>query len=79
MSAKARDTTLNSREGRKVDLVTGAEYYRDGLQWCRVERRIDYVGDWYDEVITDEVTGVVVREVHEPLSDHQGRGSAKRI
>lgn len=76
--AKAKDRSLGSRRGRKVDMTTGAEYYRLDDRWHRVERKIDYVNDWYDEVITVESTGEVIREVHEPLSDHQERGTAKR-
>lgn len=34
----------------------------------------DHVADTYDELIVGEESG----EVHEPLSQHQGRGSARR-
>jgi hypothetical protein len=78
LKAKLKEESLGSRKGRKVDVTNGAEYYRLGQRWHRVERRIDYANDWYDEVITDEATGQVVREVHQSLKEHQGRGSAKR-
>lgn len=76
--AKLKDPGLGSRKGRKVDVTTGAEYYRLGQRWHRVERRIDYTNNVYDEVITDEATAKVIREVHETLKDHQGRGSGRR-
>lgn len=78
LKAKLRDPSLGSKQGRKLDVTTGTEYFRLGQRWHRVERRIDYVNDLYDEVITDEATANVVREVHESLTSHQGRGSARR-
>ncbi|MGC4111713.1 MAG: hypothetical protein QM747_15115 [Nocardioides sp.] len=75
--SKLRDSTKNARQGRKVDQNLGSEYYRKGARWHHVDRRIDYENDWYDEVITDEESREVVRCVHEPLSVHQGRGTAQ--
>jgi hypothetical protein len=76
--AKLKDASLGSRKGREVDVTTGAEYFRQGERWHRVDRIVNYADDWYDETITDETTGTVVRECHERLSDHQGRGGAAR-
>ena len=42
-----------------------------------VERVIDRLGNEYHERIIDEETGEVVREIHEPLTSHRGRGSAR--
>ena len=41
-------------------------------------RVIDKTNDRYFEKIVDPDTGDVVRDVSEKLSDHQGRGHAKR-
>ena len=41
------------------------------------ERLIDRQNDLYEETITDPDTGEVIRNCGEPLSQHQGRGSAK--
>lgn len=38
---------------------------------------IDRDNDWYSEKITDYETGEVLHECNEPLSQHQGHGSAK--
>lgn len=54
------------------------EWFRKLGRWHLVTRVIDRRNDQYDEVITDHETGAVVREVHELLSQHQGRGSARR-
>ena len=43
-----------------------------------VDRIIDRVRGEYHERIIDQETGEVVREIHEPLNQHRGRGSAKR-
>ena len=43
-----------------------------------VEREINRLTNEYHERIIDKLTGQVVREVHEPLTQHQGRGAAKR-
>ena len=38
---------------------------------------IDRDNDWYSETVTDYETGEIVHECKEPLSQHQGHGSAK--
>ena len=48
-------------------------------RWLRVERRVDRENDLYTETLTDPETGEVVREVHERLSEHRGRGAAKEV
>lgn len=66
------------REGRRkvfVEGKSGDEFHRDDQRWTKVARTIDRDNDRYDEVITDAVTGEIRREVHEPLSEHTGRGS----
>jgi hypothetical protein len=42
-----------------------------------VSRMFNKRTDEYHEVIHDHETGELVMEVHEPLSEHQGHGSAK--
>jgi hypothetical protein len=38
---------------------------------------IDKKSDWYDEIVIDNNTQEIIRDCHEPLSQHQGRGSVK--
>lgn len=45
-------------------------------EWVTLERRIDRENDRYYERILDN-RGNVIREIDEPLSQHQGRGRAK--
>ena len=70
---------LSARSGRRADseITAGKELYRKTGEWHTVDRVINRPNDRYDELIKDQ-HGKVVRECHEPLSKHQGRGSAKR-
>lgn len=77
LKGKLKNPDLGSRKGRQVDITIGSDYYRRDQRWHRVDRRIDYANDRYDETITDEATGEVIRDCHERLSDHQGHGLAK--
>jgi len=54
------------------------DWHRKTQRWSIVTRIIDRRRGSYDELIIDRETGDVVREVHEPLSQHRGRGSARR-
>jgi hypothetical protein len=68
------------RDGkRKVFLEgkAGDELHHDTQRWTVISRRIDRDNDWYDEVISDAETVEVLHECHEPLSEHQGHGSAR--
>lgn len=53
------------------------ELHRESGEVRHVVREIDRAGNRYYERITDP-HGNVVREVDEPLSEHRGRGSARR-
>jgi hypothetical protein len=57
----------------------GDEFFHLTQRWHRLFRRIDRNADRYSEHITDAKTGAVIRSVEEPLSEHQGHGSAKKI
>jgi hypothetical protein len=59
------------------EAYTGFDYHRDTKEWRQVSRVVDRERDRYTERIVD-AAGNVVREVDEPLSQHRGRGVAKR-
>lgn len=61
-----------------IEGVAGDDLHRATGKWNRLERMIDRENDRYKEVIIDLETGRVVRHVEEPLSDHQGHGTAKK-
>jgi hypothetical protein len=55
----------------------GDDLHRKTGKWMKLEGVIDRVKDWYKEAVTDPETGQVIHHVEEPLSDHQGHGSAR--
>jgi hypothetical protein len=63
------------RGRRLVESKTGDSQSADGT-WAHVEQVVDRIERRYRKrVVTAD--GRVVRDVDEPLEDHQGRGSAK--
>ena len=72
---------IKSRYGNagKVYLESkaGDDFFRKTGEWNSLERVIDHENDVYREVITNPRTGELIRHVEEPLSEHQGHGSAK--
>ncbi len=59
-------------------IKAGDEFFQLTQRWHRLFRWIDRDANWYTEHITDVETGEVVRSVDEPLSEHRGRGSARK-
>jgi hypothetical protein len=60
------------------DSHTKDDVYRDeGGRWVRRSVVIDRRNDWYSEHVVDPKTGETIYECEEPLSAHQGRGSAR--
>ena len=47
-------------------------------RWMRVLQIVDRRNNRYRKVVTDPETGEVLRDVDEPLTDHTGRGDARR-
>jgi hypothetical protein len=58
------------------EVKSGDELHRDTGEWRQVHRVVDRDNDQYDEIVR-RPDGTVVREVHEPLSKHRGRGAAR--
>jgi hypothetical protein len=75
---RAMDPAKTGKKKRVFDQKVGVEHHHDSDRFQYRDRRFNFVADQYDEVITDLETGEIVREVHEPLSDHRHRGSARR-
>lgn len=55
--------------GNKAKHPEGVEIHRDFYH---------KKDDWCNEIVRDNKTGDIVRECHEKLSEHVGRGSAKK-
>jgi len=72
---------LKAKRGGKgrpfMEQVVGDDLHRKSGVWMKLTRVIDHVRNWYSEKVVNPKTGEVVHETEEPLSDHQGHGSAK--
>ncbi len=60
-----------------IEEVTGDDFHRETAKWMNLSRVYDREHDLYKEIVTDPITGEVVHECIEPLSEHTGHGSAK--
>jgi len=68
------------RGGKILQLFTGADPSRDPsrpFKWVFKNQVIDWLNDRYKERVVAP-DGTVLRDVDHPLTEHQGRGSAKR-
>lgn len=61
-----------------IEQVHGDDLHRDTGTWRHLSRVIDRENDLYYEVVKDPVTGEVLHECREPLSEHRGHGATKR-
>lgn len=72
---------LKARHGESgkpcLESVSGADLHRKSGKWMHLERVIDREKDEYKEVVKDPDTGTVIHKCEEPLSKHQGHGTAK--
>ena len=76
-------TRIVGRHG-EVGQVRPYLEHRNGADWSHALQRfvykvriLDRDNDRYVEKVVDPETGDVLRDVEEPLSEHQGRGSAR--
>ena len=60
-----------------LESKAGDDLFRDTGEWLSLQRVIDRENDLYKERISNPQTGEVIRYREEPLSQHQGHGSAK--
>jgi hypothetical protein len=75
------DVALTARDERGrwfVKLKTGHEFFHLTQRWHDRYRRLDRSANRYVEHISDAETGEEIRSVDERLTDHRGRGSAKK-
>ena len=61
-----------------MKVKSGDDLYRKTNEWRKLNRRIDRDRNEYSERIVDPVTGEMLKEVYEKLSDHRGHAFAKR-
>lgn len=80
MKAEAVKAGMSRRKGRFQRVLVGIipQRGRPG-RFALIEtfmKRVGF-GDWYSEKIRDEETGEMLHHCDEPLSEHQGHGSAR--
>ena len=61
----------------QIDQTSGDDLCRKTEKWMKLNRIIDRENDLYHERVVNPETGKVIHECKEPLSKHQGHGSAK--
>jgi hypothetical protein len=66
------------KSGIRRELVQGDELTTITGLWARKHRLMDKDEDQYRELVIEEISGKVLRDVSEPLTSHQGRGSARQ-
>lgn len=76
---KLRNENLKSKEKLRKNIFSGDDLHRKSGKWYKKERIIDRDNDSYKEIVIDPDTGLVIHSCEEPLSQHQGHGSAKKI
>ena len=77
LSYNVHDRAFSSKRNPRKQLLNRPTYSHDDGRMRDEFRLIDKYRKEYHKVITDQETGEVVYECHEPLPDHQGRGSAR--
>ncbi|WP_411387076.1 hypothetical protein [Pseudomonas sp. MPB03] len=77
VDAKLKQPSLSGKKKLRFHLKSGQELSVRLGRYVNKERVLDKDNDRYLETVTDPLTGEVLRHCDEPLSEHQGRGSAK--
>lgn len=63
------------KKGWRYEVKSGDDLHRNSGDWMKVTRIVDKQNDNYHERIVNPLTGSVVHECHEPLSQHRGHGA----
>ena len=61
-----------------LESVFGDDLFRKTNIWTTLTRIVDRLKNNYEEIITDQRTGKIIKQVKEKLTDHIGHGSAKK-
>ena len=73
---------LRSRQPNRANFnyeeTTGQDWSVSLNRWVTKHRIVDRDADRYLEFVVDDETGDILHECEEKLSDHQGRGLAKK-
>mgnify|MGYP005867416241 CR=1 FL=1 len=61
-----------------LEQKSGDSFFHKAQRWVYRIMRIDRDNDLYSETVVDPATNEIIHRCEEPLSKHQGHGSAKR-
>jgi DNA-directed RNA polymerase subunit RPC12/RpoP len=81
LSVREQVKTRVKRKGKSkplIESISGDDLHRKTGTWYTKVRIIDQEKDYYLETITDPKTGEVIHHEEHKLSEHRGRGSAKK-
>ncbi len=74
---RLKDDSKPSKKKIRHEQIIGEEKRIDKDKWVDKTRITDKDGNRYRELVVDQETGEVLRDVDEKLTDHIGHGSAK--
>lgn len=77
MKGKVKDPNFSSKRNPRVEFITGTDMWYDENKLVHKEQLIDKTQNLYKKKIIDKETGEVIMDIEEPLTQHQGHGSAK--
>ena len=77
MHTKGYAGGLSKRKGLRFESKDGDSFSVALGRFVKLNQLVDHEEKRYIKKIVDPLTGEVLREVDEPLPDHQNRGSAK--
>ena len=77
LKGKMKDPKFSSKRNPRVEFITGTDISKDNNRLVEKYRLIDKNKNLYKEKIIDKETGEIIKNVEEPLDQHQGHGSAK--
>ena len=78
MHTKAYAPGLSKRKGLKFESKDGDSLSIALGRFVELHQLVDHETNRYVKEVVDTATGDVLRNVDEPLTEHQNRGSAKR-
>lgn len=61
-----------------LEQKSGDSFFGKAQKWVYRAMRIDRDNNLYSEVVVDQTTNEIIHKCEEPLSKHQGHGSAKK-
>lgn len=69
---------LGIKEDTDLEIKIADEFYREKSEWRQIKMSINKNDDHYEKTVINPKTDEVLYHNSEPLSQHTGRGSAKR-